>query len=103
MKMLVHGRLSLILGAMVFAGCGGPPVEDSPEVAPIPEQYLDSDDSNPEEGDVSAFKACCYIQCTDNYWRGPYRNVKYGNCRNAGNYVCATIGRSLLAAKWDDC
>lgn len=106
MRNQMKSTLPLWMGALLAMGCGGPLPEESQEPQEsiaIPEQYLEQEDPSAEDGTVSALKACCFIRCSDNVWRGPYPNVVYGNCRNHGKYQCAKRGLGYAGADWKDC
>jgi hypothetical protein len=102
---------ALFLMAVLAVGCGGVAPEELKEMPPsvvsdegvqLPEEELLSQE---EPNDVSAMAACCFVSCYDggtNRWRGPFCNVKYGNCTNYAKYYCAQHGWPFKAAKWAD-
>ncbi|WP_225413407.1 hypothetical protein [Stigmatella hybrida] len=93
----------MLLGTLLMAGCGGmePAPLDMPqdvsEASEEPQQSLE------EPEPVTAEAACCYAQCSNQKWYGPFKTITYGNCRNYGKYWCANRGLSFVTAKWDDC
>ena len=119
MKIVSLSVSSLLLGAFLAVGCGGPSTPDETASAPAPSVsggsssmapddasgeawFPDSPDS--EKGTVGQLKACCYIKCSNNpNWYGPYHGVDYGNCINFGKYKCANNGWGYVGAKWDQC
>ncbi|MCE9672137.1 hypothetical protein LY474_30455 [Myxococcus stipitatus] len=99
----------VLCGVVSSVGCGGMPEAEGPDVAgdlapsgPL-DEYLETDEAGAGEGAVGAATACCFIKCSDLVWRGPYKNVKYGNCTAWGKYQCPAIGQTFVAAKWDNC
>ncbi|AEI62009.1 hypothetical protein [Corallococcus macrosporus] len=106
MENQMKSTLSLLVGALLFMGCGGPSPEEaqgSQGAIAIPEQYLSPEDSSAEGGEVNALMACCYFRCSDNLLRGPFPNVVEGNCRNYAKYQCARRGLGFVGASWRDC
>lgn len=119
MKIGISG--SVLLGALLLAGCGGPEQQQPPEETQAPTAITDEEaapgsereewfpgkeNAPPEaEGTVGTLAACCYVRCSNNppKWLGPYRNVEYGNCSNYAKYRCAQSGWKYVSAKWDDC
>ncbi|WP_224361632.1 hypothetical protein [Hyalangium versicolor] len=93
----------LMVGATLAVGCGGVEPESLDDSQPVDSS---SPQQPPEDGNVSAESACCYVKCYDNagnIWRGPFRSVVYNNCANYGEYYCHQHHWNYYGAKWGSC
>lgn len=119
MKTKLSRACLFLLGITLAVGCGPAAPEDMQEQdsfeSPTPQTVIDEapngagdqvsqDETMEEDGIVGEASACCYVKCSgDTAYKGPFKNVKYGNCNEYGHYYCGQRGRRYSAAKWDNC
>lgn len=106
----------LMVGGVLAMGCGnyGPQQmeeasssntaegEDPSASIPPEESALQSEEA--PSGEVEGHMACCHVMCSDGNWRGPFKAVKFDNCRSYGRYFCPAYGHGgYVKHAWKGC